>query len=563
MTSRPQLVLALLACAAVGMLSRAAYLQLFHKDFLQDQGSDRYMRVLEVPALRGMIVDRHGDPLAVSSPVDSVWADPGTVLEHRQRLPALARLLGLDSAELLARLEENRTRQFLYLRKQMEPDAASRVMALGVPGVHLERGYRRFYPTAEVMSHLLGFTDIDDRGQEGLELAYDQVLRGTPGAKRVLKDRYNRIVEDVESISQPQSGQTLTLSIDRRIQYLAYKALKEAVLEHRASAGTALVLDVTSGEILAMVNQPAGNPNNREQRQGQLLRNRAVTDVFEPGSTFKPFVVALGLEAGTIRPNTPIDTRPGFMPVGRNTVRDIHNYGLLDVTRVITKSSNVGVAKIALALPPERLWDLYRRLGVGSRTALGFAGEQAGFLSHHKGWGAFEYATHSFGYGLSVTAVQLAQAYMVLATDGVRRPLTLLKREAPPAEEMRVLSPQTARQVRTMMETVVSREGTALKAAVPGYRVAGKTGTARKIIAGRYSSDHHMAVFAGMAPASQPRLVMVIMIDDPQGEAYYGGLVAAPVFSQVMAGALRLLNVNPDGQLAGTLELAASPKVKP
>lgn len=559
---RPWVVLGVLTMAALGMLSRAAYLQLVHTDFLQEQGNDRYMRVMDVPALRGMIVDRNGDPLAVSSPVESVWADVKLLLERRDRIAELASSLGMPYEELLNKCLENPKKRFLYLRRHMEPDAAARVMALGIPGIHLERGYRRYYPTGEVTSHLLGFTDLEDHGQEGLELLYDDWLRGTPGSKRVLKDRYDRIVENVESIRQPQPGKVLTLSIDRRIQYLAYRALKTALIENQASAGTAVIVDSTTGEILAMVNQPATNPNDRSRRDSQLLRNRAVTDVFEPGSTFKPFVVAMGLESGKFRANTPIDTRPGQMQVGRNTVRDTHNYGLLDVTRVITKSSNIGVVKIALAHPPEQLWKLYRALGVGQHTSLRMPGEQSGYMSNPKGWGTFEYATHAFGYGISVTALQLAQAYTVLANDGVRMPLSLIKLDGPPPEGQRILSASTIRQVRAMMETVVSREGTAQRAAVPGYRVAGKTGTVHKVVGRGYAKNNYLSLFAGIAPASDPRLIMVIMIDDAKNGAYYGGAVAAPVFSRVMAGALRLLNVSPDGQLGGTLELVATPPGK-
>jgi cell division protein FtsI (penicillin-binding protein 3) len=418
-------------------------------------------------------------------------------------------------------------------------------MGLGVPGIALQREYRRYYPAAEVTSHLLGFTDIDDVGQEGLELAFNQWLQGVPGSKRVIKDRHGRTVENLESVRLPEPGKSLVLSIDRRIQFLAYRALKTTVQEHKASGGSAVVLDVRSGEILAIVNQPAANPNDRQRINSQLLRNRAVTDVFEPGSTLKPFTVAMALESGAYRPSTLINTSPGTLKVGRNRVRDVHNYGLIDVARVISKSSNVGTTKIALSLPAEKLWSLYKKLGFGSTSQLGFTGEQNGVLRHFSQWNPIAHANHSFGYGLSVTSLQLAQAYAVLAADGVKRPLSLLRREQPPADEERILSAATARQVRAMMEAVVSHQGTAPKAAVAGYRVAGKTGTARKIVDGRYTT-RYFSVFAGMAPAERPRLVMVVMIDDPRTGSYYGGQVAAPVFSAVMGGALRLLNVTPD-----------------
>ncbi len=554
------LVTCLLAAAALGLLGRAVYLQVVDNDYLRGQGDDRYLRVMKVPAYRGMIVDRNGEPLAVSSPVDSVWAEPAKLLEQRHRIPELADQLSLEAATLEALIAQRADKRFVYLRRHLEPQHARRVMALKIPGVQLLREYRRYYPTAEVTASLLGFTDIDDAGQEGLELAFENWLRAIPGGKRIIQDRLGNAVEDVESINPRQPGKTLTLSIDRRIQYLAYRSLKAAVLEHKASAASAVVLDVTTGEILAMVNQPAVNPNDRGRLAPAKLRNRAVTDLFEPGSTLKPFSVAMGLESGAYTPTTRVDTKPGHMRVGRHMVRDVHNYGLLNVSRVITKSSNVGVSKIALSLPPEQLWNLYSQLGFGELSGVGLVGEQAGHLSHYSGWSQFEYATHAFGYGVSVNALQLARAYAVLAADGVRRPLSLLRRAQAPAEGERVLSVATARQVRAMMETVVSTEGTASKAAVPGHRVAGKTGTVHKIVNGRYAKDRYYSVFAGLAPVDRPRLVMVVVVDDPKGKVYYGGQVAAPVFSRVMSGALRLLNVAPDAVPAGAVQLAGGPQ---
>ncbi|MDX1654547.1 MAG: penicillin-binding protein 2 [Candidatus Competibacteraceae bacterium] len=548
--NRRRLMVGLLALGAVINLGRAVHLQVIHKDFLQDQGDERFLREVQVPASRGMILDRHGEPLAVSSPVDSVWAHPPTLQQHQDRVPQLARLLDWETPALKARLERFGEREFVYLRRHLEPELAAQVKAEDIPGIYLEREYRRYYPGAEVSAHLLGFTDVDERGQEGLELAFDDWLKGIPGAKRIIQDRLGRVVENVESLAVPQPGRNLVLSLDRRIQYLAYRALKAAVIEHRAAAASAVVVDVSTGEILALVNQPSANPNDRRQLQPARLRNRAVTDVFEPGSTLKPFTVAVALESGAYTPSTPVDTRPGWLRVGRNRVRDMHDYGLLDVTRVITKSSNVGTSMIALSLPMERMWSLYTRLGFGRPTGIGLGGEQSGVLPHYTTWGEFEYATHSFGYGLSVNLLQLAQAYTVLAADGVRRPLTLLRRDGPADQQQRVISATTARQVRQIMETVVSQEGTARRAVVPGYRVAGKTGTVHKILDGRYAKDRYRALFAGMVPAANPRLVMVVVVDDPRGKHHYGGLVAAPVFSQVMEGALRLLNVPPD-QLPG------------
>ena len=561
--TRRELLLGVLFLAAGGMVARAAYLQLVHSDFLREQGDQRFLRVVEVPAHRGMILDRNGEPLAVSSPVDSIWAQPAELKQQQDRWPALAALLGLTRTELEQKLAVPETRQFVYLRRHLAPSVAQRVLQLGVPGVYSRREYRRYYPDAEVTSHLLGFTDIDDAGQEGIEKSFDARLRGIPGSKRVIKDRLGRIVEDVENIQVPQAGQSVVLSIDRRLQYFAYRALKTAVRENHASAGAAVIVDAQTGEILAMVDQPAGNPNNRAELKGDLLRNRTITDVYEPGSTMKPFTIAMALESGRWTPNTMVNTSPGWFQVGRNRVRDTHNYGLIDVTHVLSKSSNVGTSKIALSLPAERLWRLYKNLGFGSPTEVGLGGEQPGVLRHFSRWGGeIGHANHSFGYGLSVSMLQLAQAYVVLAADGVRRPLTLLKREQPPdpAKEERVLSVKAVRQVRAMMEEAVTRKGTGFKSTVPGYRVAGKTGTVHKIAGGRYAANRYFSLFAGMVPASNPRLVMTIIIDEPKSGAYYGGTVAAPVFGETMGEVLRVLNITPDDlpsmKIAGTVPSA-------
>lgn len=563
--TRQGMVLGLLFLAAGSVIGRAAYLQLVHKDFLQEQGNERFLRKVEVPAHRGMILDRNGEPLAVSSPVDSIWAQPKELLGQRERWPTLAPLLGLTVTEIEEELAGREERGFAYLRRHLPPSKAQQILQLKIPGVYAMREYRRYYPDAEVTSHLLGFTDIDDAGQEGLEKAFDAQLHGTPGLKRVIQDRLGRVVEDVESIRVPQPGKPVVLSIDRRLQYLAYRALKTAVMENKASAGSAVIVDVRTGEILAMVDQPAGNPNNRAELKGELLRNRAVTDVYEPGSTLKPFTVALGLESGKWSPTTLVNTAPGTLRVGRYTVRDVHNYGMIDVTRVISKSSNVGTSKIALSMPMERLWQLYKNIGFGSSTGLGLIGEQAGVLHHFSKWGGeIGHANHSFGYGLSVNMVQLAQAYTVLASDGIRRPLTILKRDQPPgpSEEQRVLSARAVRQIRVMLEEAVSKSGTGLKASVPGYQVAGKTGTVHKIVNGRYAGNRYFSLFAGMVPASDPRLVMVIIIDEPKSGAYYGGAVAAPVFGKTMGGVLRILNITPDDmpsmKIAGTVPAAGA-----
>ncbi|MDG4554037.1 MAG: penicillin-binding transpeptidase domain-containing protein [Candidatus Competibacter sp.] len=561
-TTRRGLVLGMLVAAAGGMVARAAYLQLVHADFLQEQGDERFLRVVEVPAHRGMILDRNGEPLAVSSPVDSIWAQPAELKQQRNRWPALASLLGLTVTELEQKLAVPESRQFVYLRRHLAPSVAQRILQLEVSGVYSRREYRRYYPDAEVTSHLLGFTDIDDVGQEGLEKSLDAQLRGIPGSKRVIKDRLGRIVEDVENIRVPQAGRQVVLSIDRRLQYLAYRALKTAVLENKASAGSAVMVDALTGEILAMVDQPAGNPNNRAELKGDLLRNRAITDVYEPGSTMKPFAIAMALESGRWTPSTRVNTAPGWLRVGRYRVRDVHNYGSIDVTHVLSKSSNVGTSKIALSLPAERLWQVYKSLGFGATTGVGLSGEQVGMLRHFSKWGGeIGHANHSFGYGFSVNMLQLAQAYVVLAADGVRRPLTLLKREQPlgPADEDRVLSARAVRQVRAMLEEAVSQKGTGFKASVPGYRVAGKTGTVHKIVNGRYARNRYFSLFAGMVPASNPRLVMVVIIDEPKGGAYYGGTVAAPVFGKTMGEVLRILNVTPDDLPSMKIAGAAPP----
>jgi len=558
--TRHQVVLGILLLATVGIIARAGYLQLINKDFLQDQGNDRYLRTVTIPTHRGMVLDRNGEPLAVSSPVDSVWAVPEVLLENQAQLPLLAQALGLKTGELEQRLSDREGREFFYLRRHLAPDLAQRVLNLQIPGVYSQREYRRYYPTAEITSHLLGFTDIDDVGQEGLELGLNERLQGVPGSKRVIRDRLGHIVEDVEVLRVPEPGKPLTLSIDRRIQYVAYRALKEAVLERQASGASAVVLDVATGEILAMVNQPAGNPNDRRQLNAALLRNRAVTDIFEPGSTMKPFTASLALESGAYKPETPIDTSPGVLQVGRYTVKDVHNYGRIDVTRVISKSSNVGISKIALSMPAQKLWDLYRRLGFGALSGLGFAGEQGGVLKPYSTWGLIGHANNAFGYGISVNTLQLAQAYTVLAAGGVRRPLSLLRRDKPPEEETRLLSEDTTRKIRAMLELAVSEAGTGAKASVPGYRVAGKTGTVHKIAHGRYSPDRYRSLFAGMVPASRPRLVCVVMLDEPRRGGYYGGAIAAPVFSQIMEGALRILNIPPDAIPTRNLVVATKPE---
>lgn len=554
--ARRRIILALMAVAFVAALARAVDQQIFETDFLQAEGQRRFLREVEMPAHRGMIYDRLGVPLAISTPVDSIWANPRKLTADSRELAPLAELLEVDLDSLRRKLAGRSNRGFVYLKRRVSPDVAEAVMALGLPAVSLQREYRRFYPSGEITAHLLGFTDVDDQGQEGLELAYNDWLDGATGSKLVLKDALSRIVKDVERIREAQPGKDLYLSIDRRIQYLAYRELKAAVLEHKAKSASAVVLDARTGEILAMVNQPAYNPNGSRSNKGGRLRNRAYTDVFEPGSTIKPFTVAAALQSGQYTPDTEIETSPGYMRIGKYTIRDTHNYGLIDVSTVISKSSNIGASKIALSLPMDDLSGLLWRAGFGQPTEASFPGEAAGQLPELQRWSKVDLAALSYGYGLSVTPVQLAQAYTVFAGDGVLRSATMLKQDKVP-EGKQVLSPEIARAVRTMMEAVVSTEGTAVRASIPGYRVAGKTGTIHKSQAGGYSSDRYVSVFAGVAPASDPRLVMVVVVNEPRAGKYYGGLVAAPIFSKVIGGALRLLNIAPDDLDSPQLKMAS------
>jgi len=544
--NKRRFVLLLLFVVIVGLLMwRVVYLQVFNKDFLQDQGSARHLRTVSIAAHRGMIMDRHGEALAISTPVESIWVNPSLLVNQRQMLPKLMRILELDLEQTEQMLATRMDREFVYLKRHVNPDIAKKVLDMQIEGVFAQREYRRYYPAGEVVSHVIGFTNIDDEGQEGIELSYEDWLKGTPGKKRVIKDRLGRVIEDVESIRTSSPGKNIHLSIDRRIQYLAYRELKTAMKLNKARSGSAVMLDVKTGEILAAVNQPSYNPNGRKNMRSSQFRNRAVTDVFEPGSTIKPFTIAMALESKKYKPDTIIDTTPGTLKVGRNTIRDAKNYGKLDVTHVITKSSNVGASKIALSMDAERMWSMFNRLGFGVVTASGFPGESAGLLSHFSRWHDIEQATLSFGYGLSVTPLQLAHAYSILAADGVSRPVSFIRQDKPVAGEQ-VLPAKVVRDVREMMKTVISDEGTGILASVHGYQVAGKTGTIHKSAAGGYSNDRYIAVFAGMAPASDPRLVLIVMVNDPAGEQYYGGQVAAPVFSRVMSGALRLMDIAPD-----------------
>ena len=539
------LVVGALSLAGVALVARALYLQVINQDFLEKQGDARIVRTAKLSANRGMILDRNGEPLAVSTPVDTVWADPRKLYQSSQEFPRLAGALGRDPQLLARRVTSSLDKEFVYLVRHMPPQEAAKVKALGIPGVDVLREYRRYYPAGEVTGHLLGFTNVDDVGQEGLELAYDHWLGGDPGAMRVMRDSLGRTIEYIERIKAPRPGQDLRTSIDLRVQYMAYRELKAAVQANKARAGTIVIIDVQTGEVLAMVNQPAFNPNDREQYLPSRYRNRATNDFFEPGSSIKPFVIAAGMETGRYHADTLIETAPGFMKVGSRTIRDHDNLGTIDLSTVLCKSSNVGTVKVALSMRPQEMWTALDALGVGRVSGSGFPGESTGILNGYQHWRPISQATMAYGYGLSVTPLQLAQAYAALGAGGVRRPVSLRKVDAPPPGE-RVMPEPVARELVSMLENVVSESCTGKRAAVMGYRVAGKTGTAWKAAGGGYSTDKYMAVFGGVVPASNPRLAAVVIIDEPSAGLYYGGDVAAPVFSAVMSGALRLLAITPD-----------------
>jgi cell division protein FtsI (penicillin-binding protein 3) len=558
---RARLLLLLVAFALLGLSGRATYLQGMNHDFLQREGNARFSRVIELPANRGMVFDRHGEPLAISTPVESVWANPSAIHLSTTQGKKLAKLLGMNAADIERKLAD-KERSFVFLKRQISPALAADVQALDIKGIDLQREYRRYYPAGEVMAHLVGFTGIDDNGQEGMELALQDVLVGTPGAKRVIKDRAGRIVEDIESIRTPQDGKPVMLSIDSKLQYLAHRELKAGVYAHRASAGAIIVLDCTTGEILALASMPDYNPNNREKLKPTQIRNRPVTDIFEPGSTLKPFTVAAALEQGLVAPGTHIQTAPGRLTVGDRTIHDAHPQGMLTVSEIIQKSSNVGVAKIALSLSKQSMWDVFTKVGFGEQPNTGLPGEASGRLRPHRDWRPIEQATMSYGHGISVSLVQLARAYTVFATNGVARPLSIVKLEQP-GEAAPVISENTARAMRAMLETVVKPGGTAPKAQVPGYTVAGKTGTAHKLINGGYAHNRYVSSFVGFAPASNPRVLIAVMIDEPSAGQYYGGAVAAPIFSKVMFETLRMLSVAPDAPLEQwSAPLDSAPEVK-
>lgn len=542
-TLRVWLTAALMLLAAFTLVARAVNLQVMEAEFLQSQGEARFLREVEIPTVRGSILDRNGEPLAVSTPVESVWAHPGELLQAADRIPLLASVLETDAESMERRLTQRARREFVWLRRQINPDLADRIRELEIPGVFLQREYRRFYPTGEVSAQVLGFTNIDDVGQEGLELAYNDWLQGEPGAKRVIKDRFGRVVQNVELIREARPGRDLRLTIDRRLQYLAFRDLKATVMEFGARSGSVVVLDVDSGEVLTMVNYPSYNPNANTRTASEGLRNRALTDVLEPGSVMKPFAIAAAMEAGIARRDMVVDTSPGVLNVSGHAIRDVRNFGELTVEGLLTKSSNVGVVELVLSMDARHLWSMYSRFGFGSVSGTGFPGESAGVLRDYERWRKLEQATLAYGYGLSVTPLQLARAMGAIADGGrLRQPTFIAGSNNPPHS---VLDPGLARELLGMLETVTGPEGTGQGGRVEGYRVAGKTGTSRKAAAGGYG-DRYVASFAGFAPASDPKLAVVVVVNDPAGEAYYGGQVAAPLFSRVMAAGLRLFNVPPD-----------------
>jgi cell division protein FtsI (penicillin-binding protein 3) len=516
--------------------------------FLQDQGAARYVRSAEIPAYRGIISDRRGEPLAVSTPVVSLWANPGK-LGDSGRLGELARALQLDERALRRRLDDYTGRQFMYLKRHMSPPDARAVLRLKIPGVGGRREYQRYYPAGEVASHLVGMTDVDDRGIEGMELAYEEWLQGVPGRKQVIKDLYGEVVRDIGELQPARPGKDLQLSIDLRLQYLAHRELQRAVATSQARAGTVVTLDSQTGEILALVNYPSYNPNGRGGLEPGSTRNRALTDVFEPGSTMKPITLVAALESGLYAPDTIVDTSPGRVQVGSKVLLDPVNYGEISVARVVAKSSQVGIVKMALALDEQAVWQAFSRFGLGENPGTGFPGESAGMLPYRDHWRDIERATLAYGYGLAVTPLQLARAYAAIANGGKLLPPSLLKLEGGrPADVRQAVDGRIARQVLTVLHGVTVEGGTAQSAQVEGYTVAGKTGTAHKIGKDGYADDRYLAYFAGIAPVTNPRLVTVVLIDEPRGNRYYGGEVAAPVFSRITAGALRLLNVVPDQQ---------------
>ncbi len=557
----------------VGLLmlaSRSAFLQVVHKDYLKQQGNARYLRDVRIASARGMITDRNGEVMAVSAPVDSITANPGEFCrqsndvnadKYGEKIAQLSKLISLSEKKIKRACEVYAKREFMYLKRHQPPAVAAQVLALEIPGVSIAREYKRYYPSGAIAGHVLGFTNVDDHGQEGVELAFNKRLTGKAGLRRVINDRMERTIEHVALIEKVEDGKDLALSIDSRMQYLVFRYLKAAVEKNKAKGGTAVVLNAKTGEVLAMANEPSFNPNNRKDFKSSHFRNRAITDVLEPGSSIKPLTIAMALESGKYRPDMTVQTEPGWFRIGKHTIKDIHNYGLLTVNKVLAKSSNVGTAKIAMKLPARSLYDTLKSFGFGESTNMELKGEVSGQLYERKTWPLIEHATLSFGYGVSVTPIQLARAYTVFANEGQLLPVTLRKRNGAQMDGTRVLDRTTALNISYMLHEATTSEGTATQAQVPHYTVAGKTGTVKKIAASGkgYAEGRYQSVFVGFAPAMEPRFVMVVIVDEPNAGEYSGGQVAAPVFSRVMAGALRLYNVSPDAH--ESVNLASAPEL--
>jgi cell division protein FtsI (penicillin-binding protein 3) len=546
---RFRLVLALLALMTTAIAWRIVDLQVISHDFLQGQGDARSLRHIPIPAHRGLITDRNGEPLAVSTPVTTLWANGKELQAGRAQWPALAMALGQEPKVFAQRLEQNATREFMYLVRGLTPEQGQVVLALKVPGVYAIEEFRRFYPAGEVTAHVVGFTDVDDKGREGVELAFEDWLAGVPGKRQVLKDRRGHLIKDVQVTQNAKAGKTLALSIDLRLQYLAHRELRNALTEFGAKAGSLVMVDVQTGEVLAMVNHPTYNPNNRRTMNPAAMRNRAMIDVFEPGSTVKPFSMSAALESGRWKPSDTVDVSPGTLKIGKYTIRDVSRTGgVLDLTGILIKSSNVGISKIAFDIGAESIYNVMQQVGLGQATGLGFPGERVGNLPNHRVWPKAETATLAYGYGLSVTAIQLAHAYATLANDGRSLPLTMLRADGKPSSGIQVIPENVAKTIQGMLQQVVEAPGGVFRAQVPAYHVAGKSGTARKTSAGTkgYTANAYRSLFAGFAPVNNPRIAMLVVIDEPSTGAYFGGLISAPVFGKVMAGALRLMNIAPD-----------------
>lgn len=543
---RLYVIVLVLLLIVVALIVRMIYLTVVEEHFLSEQGNARSLRIVAIPAYRGMILDRNGKPLAISTPVDSIWMNPKQFKPDPKNLVLLSNSLGLSQSAILKQDAKNQKRQFVYLKRGLPPEQAEQIKALDIPGIYLEKEYRRYYPDGAATAHIIGFTNIDDKGITGLEYAYNKPLQGVPGKQLIEQDRYGHTVSILKLLKAQRPGQNVEISIDQRIQFLAYRVLKDAVKKYQAESGSAVVLNVKTGEVLAMTNVPSYNPNNRPADTNGRYRNRAVTDVYEPGSVMKSFAIINALDSGQFTPDMKIDTHPGILYLGRHTVTDENvDHGILTVTQVLQKSSNVGITKMTLKLQPDSLYQTLRRFGFGQITGSGFPGERKGSLVNHRRWAPIMLATLAFGYGVSATPLQLARAYAAIANGGILLPVTFLKSNQPVATGTRAVSSDVAQETLKMLQSVVSKEGTGYLASVPGYQVAGKTGTAKIAKPGGYSHQH-IATFVSIAPVSNPQLVVVVVIHKPHGKLYYAAYLAAPATAKIMAGALQVLNIAPD-----------------